>query len=283
MPDTSQAKQLALPEDSSMTRNIVVVCCLLAGAGTVAAQAPTPPLVTELTDLVRDTRGTPLWSRVRAAETLGKMGPDARGAVAGLAEFLVDPLRADPLVLDEAVVQALGRIGTPARRAIPAMMRVASKSFDLERQVVASTDAILAAGADAGEVPALIKALHDKDPVSRMRAARVLGSLGPIARDSIPGLTETLRDPDIDVRHQALQALRRVRPSAKPAEAEAGVFILDLRDPDPAVRLAAVKNLRAMGPAAAGAAQVLLDAAQDPDPDVRRLANEVTNQLPPPH
>jgi HEAT repeat protein len=265
-----------------MTRNVVVVCCLLAVAGTARAQAPTPALVVELTDLVRDGKGSPLWSRVRAAETLGKMGPEARGAVAGLAEFLVDPLRADPLVLDEAVVRALGRMGTPARPAIPAMMHVASRSFDLERAVVEATDHILASGADAGEVPALIKLLHDKDPATRLRTARVLGSLGPVAKDAIPALTETLRDPDIDVRHQALYALRRVRPTAKPTEAEVGVFVLDLRDPDPAVRLAAVKNLRAMGQAAANAGPALLEATQDQDPDVRRLATEVTNQLPPP-
>jgi hypothetical protein len=267
-----------------MTRNVIVVVCLLAAAGTAAAEAPLPPLVGQLTDLVRDTNA-PLWTRVNAAETLGKMGFEASAAVPALAEFLVDPLRADPLVVDEAIVQALGRMGNPARKAIPAMMRVASKSFDLERLVVASTDHIFAAGADAGEVPALTKALYDKkDPVARLRAARLLGSIGPIAKDKAEGpLTEALRDPDIDVRHAALLALRHVAPRTKADPAEATVFILDLRELDPAVRLAAIKSLMALGQAGTGAADALADvAAKDIDPDVRRLALQATSSLPAP-
>jgi HEAT repeat protein len=261
---------------------VVLVLLLVVGFSEGQVRPPVSPVVQELVDVVRDWKGAPLWSRVRAAETLGKMGPEARAAVPALAEFLVDPVRADPPVIDEMVVQTLGRIGRPAKPALPALMRVAGKSFDLERAVAAATDRILSGGADEGDVPTLIKNLHDKDEGIRLRAAKTLGSMGPVAKEAVDGLTESLHDADADVRHQALEALRRIRPNTRPTEAEAGVFIQDLHDPDPAVRLRAVKSLRTMSAAGPTVGQALLEASQDSDPDVRRMANEALNQLPPP-
>jgi HEAT repeat protein len=84
-----------------------------------------------------------------------------------------------------------------------------------------------------------------------------------------------------ELRHQALQSLRRVNTLLKPSEAEVAVYIQDLHDPDAAVRLGAVKSLSRTGPALAPALQALDEAARDPDPDVRRLATDLLRQAQP--
>jgi HEAT repeat protein len=255
---------------------------LLAGNALAADVDPKTQLVRELVDVLCDRSGSQLlWSRMEAAKTLAKLGPEARSAVPALAEFLDNPRRKDPPMIDEAVVHALGHIGRPARAAIPAMVRVSGRDFDLERAVHTAIDSILAAGGDAADIQALIKALLDKDVGTRLRSAKALGSLGPAAKAAIPALTEALHDADADVRHQALQSLRRVNTALKPSEAEVAVYIQDLHDPDAAVRLGAVKSLSRMGPALAPALQALDEAARDPDPDVRRLATDLLRQAQP--
>ena len=51
-------------------------------------------------------------------------------------------------------------------------------------------------------------------PVARVRAHAIyaLGAIGPAAKDSVPALTEMLKDPDADVRRSALHALKAIIP-----------------------------------------------------------------------
>src|SRR5262245_46268949 len=189
-----------------MSRPLVIAMLLFLPAGIRAGEFPAQvdpqeQLVRELVDVVRNRSGDQLlWSRMQAAQTLGKLGIGARSAVPALAEFLEEPRRNDPPMLDEAVVRALARIGRPARAAIPAMVRISGKDFDLERTVKEAINTILSASSDAGDVPALMRGLHDRDDGTRLRSAKALGNLGPAARAAIPGLMEALRDPDADVR-----------------------------------------------------------------------------------
>ena len=221
-----------------MIGNLILGILLLAsGASSPGADDPQTQLAQELAEIVRDRFGThSLWSRVQAAQTLGRMGPDSRAAVPALVALLEDAHRTDPLVIDEAVVKALGRIGRPARYAIPAMVRVSGKDFDLERTVNEAITRIISAG-DSGEAPVLVKNLRDRDEGIRLRAAKTLGAMGSAGRDAVPALLEALQDRDSDVRHQALWALRQIQPGMKPTEGEVAVYVLDLRDSDPAVRL----------------------------------------------
>jgi HEAT repeat protein len=265
-----------------MSRILVLgTLLLLSRAAGAAEEDPQAQLVSELVEVLRNRSGTQLlWSRIQAAQTLGKLGQGARSAVPALAEFLDDPRRNDPLMIDEAVVRTLGRIGRPARTAIPAMVRVSGKDFDLERLVQESINGILLGG-DGGDVVALMRSLHDRDDGTRLRAAKALGDLGPAGKTAVPALIEALHDADPDVRHQALQSLRRLAPATKPTEAEVAIHVQDLRDADPAVRLHAVKSLARMGQALPAALPALLDATKDGDPDVRRLANDLINQVQP--
>lgn len=65
-------------------------------------------------------------------------------------------------------------------------------------------------------VPRLIRALKDKDPLVRLRAAGALG-IGPVAKDAVPALIEALKDKDGNVRLLALSALGKIGPAAVPA------------------------------------------------------------------
>jgi HEAT repeat protein len=267
-----------------MRRKLVMsLACLLLAAGAAGAQEGKGKVVGELVDVLRDYSGRrSVWVRYQAAETLGKMGPDAAEAVPALARFLDDSRDRDAEVLDEAVVKTLGKIGRAARPAIPALVRISRRNFDLERAAAEAIDRILLTPVgEQQDVPTLLKDLRDRDASVRLRAAKALGTLGPAGKPGIPLLTEALNDPDADVRRQALQALKAIDPTAKPGEPEINVFIRDLQDPDPAVRLRAAKALGRIGPDAAPALPALLEASHDEDPDVRRVATEALAKIQP--
>lgn len=262
---------------------------LLAAAVALAAAAPgdaaerTARLVGELLYVLRDPGHTqPLWSRWEAARTIGKLGPEARAAVPALAAMLDDPFRHDPPVIDEAVIDALARIGNAARPAVPALVRVSGRDPDIERAAAAAVDQILLSPpAGPADVPGLMRDLRDRDASVRVRAAKALGTLGAAGRPAVPLLVEALKDSDVDVRLLALKALRKISPDTNPGDAEVALYVQELRDPDPGVRLQAAKALGKLGPAAASAAQALQEATADADRDVRRQATDALNRVQP--
>ncbi|HEX4607916.1 MAG TPA: hypothetical protein VH092_06910 [Urbifossiella sp.] len=76
---------------------------------------PPAPVVTTVRDLVKALDGPDAGSRRAAIKALAELGPEARDGVDALAGCLADAA----LRLDAA--DALGRIGTPARRAVPTL------------------------------------------------------------------------------------------------------------------------------------------------------------------
>jgi HEAT repeat protein len=63
-------------------------------------------------------------------------------------------------------------------------------------------------------VPALAKALTDKDPFVRRDAAMALGRIGPEARTALPFLQATRKDQNARVRRAASNALKQIDPAA---------------------------------------------------------------------
>jgi HEAT repeat protein len=265
-----------------MTTTLLLGALVLVAAepGDAAAER-TARIVNQLIATLRDEpRGQPLWSRIEAARTLGKLGSEARAAVPALASMLDDPSRRDPLMIDEAVINALGQMGAAARTAIPALVRISGKDFDTERAAVAAIDRILLSPPiGPGDVPGLMRDLRDRDASVRVRAAKALGTLGPAGKPAVPLLVEALKDSDADVRALSLKALRQI--GVNTGGGEVGVYAEELRDPSPGVRLQAAKALGQLGPAAAAAAQALLEATTDSDKDVRRQASDALNRVQP--
>lgn len=61
-----------------------------------------------------------------------------------------------------------------------------------------------------GRVAVLIRKLRSKDPAVRREAARMLGIMGPAAKDAVPDLKKAKEDEDPTVRRLAELALNRI-------------------------------------------------------------------------
>lgn len=77
------------------------------------------------------------------------------------------------------------------------------------------SDALRRIGSAA--VPALVRSLKSTDPDVRLRAAEILGRMGPEAKESVPDLIERLGDDDPRVRKMAIRALGQIGPAAAAA------------------------------------------------------------------
>jgi HEAT repeat protein len=108
--------------------------------------------------------------------------------------------------------KCLGLLGPRATEQQEALAKVQKDDPD--------PDVRLAAGAalrqinKAGELPVLLRGLHDADPVVRGRSAQALVKLGAAA---VPGLRAALSEKDRNVRASAISALGRIGPAAKEA------------------------------------------------------------------
>lgn len=184
-------------------------------------------------------------AREAAVRVLAQVGPDAAPAVGVLAEALTDKNRKTRL----AAARALGQIGPAARAGLPGLVRalaegdpvrkaatealpridpnwatcpeldgvIAGIAVDLKRAGdygQAAADALVAIGPST--VPALVRSLGSDDRIEREAAANTLGRLGAAARDAVPALQDTLRDPHGWVRDAAARALRSIDPDVVP-------------------------------------------------------------------
>src|ERR1043165_726301 len=97
----------------------------------------------------------------------------------------------------EGVVMAAGKVGTPA---VP-FLRMALKDQDhkVREQAIIALRAI---GADA--VPSLVESLNDEDVSVRSQSAGALRILGLQATVAIPQLLEAVKDPEPQVRFEAI-------------------------------------------------------------------------------
>ncbi|PYI82339.1 MAG: hypothetical protein DME26_18030, partial [Verrucomicrobia bacterium] len=68
-------------------------------------------------------------------------------------------------------------------------------------------------------VPTMLAELNSANVVARRGACLVLGGLGPVAKSTIPALTQTLGDEDKGVRDNADRALRAIELSTNPPPA----------------------------------------------------------------
>ncbi|WP_157369511.1 HEAT repeat domain-containing protein [Zavarzinella formosa] len=231
-------------------------------------------LVRELTAVLKD-RLAPTWQRVEAVRTLAKMGASAGLAVPDFTLQLQKLKGEDTYPLQEALVVALGQIGSPSKTAIPTLTRLAGRDVFFDTLLRRSVDQIMAASEDA-DLPMLIRLLKNRDEAQRLRAAKALGRLGPDAKSAVAELVISLNDPDDDVRRAVLKALGLIVGSTRPSDA-ISVLILDLQDSDVGFRFRAAKALAAYGREAAPALDALQRAVNDRDKDVRRAITDAIN------
>jgi HEAT repeat protein len=242
-----------------------------------AADESDDELTRKLAAVVRDPRQQ-VSSRVEAARMIGQLGPRAPAAVPDLIQVLNRLQGAELEPVQEAIIHALGQIGSPAKAALPTMAKASSRTIDIELAARRSTALILAAS-DSQDVDALMRQLQDRDSSIRLRAVKALGNLGPAARIAMPNLLTALQDTDADVRRATVNALRVIVPDAPPSSAIVKAIAVDLQDADPLVRAATARTLGRLGRAALSAAAQLEVLLSDPDPDVRRAATEALARI----
>jgi HEAT repeat protein len=126
---------------------------------------------------------------------------------------------------------------------------------------------------DDDPLPELIRSLRSEAGVNRLKAAKDLGRLGWLARESLPSLVAALSDDDAKVREAAAQAIGQMGPEALPA------LSAMLGHQDKYVRRHAVWAMGKLGPLARPALLDLCEALRDPDPRTASGAAQALGQM----
>jgi HEAT repeat protein len=160
------------------------------------------------------------WVRCFALETIGNLGSEAKSVVPAVAVLLEHP---DAFTRRRAA-EALGRIGPAAEKATAALDKASQSDPDVSVQQVAGValhqielpeiarDAMDQADP---EVQGLCRTLLDgDDDVAAAAAAKTLGSMGLAAKDGLPALALALRHAEKSRREAAAVALGKLGPYA---------------------------------------------------------------------
>jgi HEAT repeat protein len=138
-----------------------------------------------------------------AADALVRRGA---AAVPALVRRLGRPDAPDRVV----AVRALGRIGPPARDAMPALRECARDDpAPFVRPQAALALALIGRG-DPQAVAELVRLLGSAEEPDRVGAAFACRMLGADAKHAIPALVGALADPEPEVREEALKALTSI-------------------------------------------------------------------------
>ncbi len=151
-----------------------------------------PEAASTVPDLIRLLGNESRDVRAVAVYTLGEIGPDAKSAVGELAVLLrraMEDEEADDenVLYSPAIIEALWKIG---RDAVPTLMEAlhTAKDRPVADEIMASLGSLGPAA-----VPALRKALEDPDEEFRARAALALAAIGPDAEAAVPALERLAR------------------------------------------------------------------------------------------
>ncbi len=188
-------------------KTLALICCMIVLSAVASAQSLPQMIAQEkaysVNDLIQQLRSQDANIRAFAADTLARMGAEAKEAVPALAAALKDR---DQFVRLYAA-RALRRMGAEAKEAAAALI-AALKDQDSSVRASAA-DALGRMGAEAKEaVTALIAALNDRDGDVRRSAARALRPMWAEAKEAVPALTAALKDQDSSVRASAAESLR---------------------------------------------------------------------------
>ena len=205
--------------------------------------------------------------------------------VRGLGDPVTENRRAAAEALESILANESGKPavdGIPAERLAPSVKGLVRSLADRDRFVRWIATRTLGRigpvpGLEPTAVSGLARVLSDPDVDVQLQAALALELYGPPARDAVGALIRAAQSGDTEVRVESLFAIQQT--GAKNAPEVAGQLGAMLSDPLVRIRRAAAETLGTFGPAARPAKKELVQALQDPDPEVRRLASQAILQL----
>ncbi len=196
----------------------------------------------------READSPPDADRRRTLLQLDPQSPQATHAVPQLIDLVKE--RTAPLLLRRQAAMLLGRIGVPARQAVPVLAELLSENEPVE----------------------------PGQPTVVYWVSKALGEFGPVARDAVPALVSIAEDghrrlSDRTVTIEALGRIGAVHPDVVPTLLALLRQSMARRDAQSVrLRTAVCESLSLLGTDAAPALPLLLRAAQDDDVGVREMA-----------
>jgi HEAT repeat protein len=250
-----------------------------------------PAAKAAIPDLVRCVNDPDQSIRVRTMNTLAIIGPAARDAIpaldiamksadndtsehAAMAMASIDPgdKAVLPIVMrtlnewgetDDAV-EALGKMGSYARPAVPAIEHLLATDYVYDRQAAVTALPRIEGG---NAIPTLVRTISgDKDDSVRLDAVMALGGLGSTDSDAIAALVGVFSNDSEHVREAASNQLGQLGAAAVPA------LIAALNSPDFYQRAWSVQTLSQIKPLPGDAAHALTLALADKSEVVRTEA-----------
>jgi HEAT repeat protein len=181
-------------------------------------------------------------NRVReaAATALGKLVPQSKKVLSVLVKALKDPHGGTRA----AAARTIGALGRDADAALPDLL-AALKNPKLDRftRIYCAQAALRLDTAGGRVIPALKDILGDKKAHQELRkkAAELVGTYGPLAKDAVPELGQAMatRKNTVELRREAAVALGKIGPEAKGAWEEIRTAMF--KDSDTTVRYQAIR------------------------------------------
>lgn len=210
--------------------------------------------------------------RARAIDAVRQFSAAERDAVMPRLIGLLDAGREERAENRAAVARFCGGLKDIAIDALPALQAAAAVDADGKVRATALTAVAQIAEPQAALTP-LTNGLRDKDAAVRKVAAARLRQIGSAAAPAAKELAATLADQNNDVAEAAAEALIRIGSLA--VEPVAG----QLSSKTASARKLALVCLARIGPAAKSTVPQIEKLKQDPDSQVRQLANAAIKQL----
>lgn len=124
---------------------------------------------------------------------------------------LVEQLASDDAFVRLKAARSLGTLGPAAQSALPALEKLAQDPDEDVRAVAKAAVQKIRSGAPGdADIAKLAGQLGDGDPLVRLKAAKTLGEKGPAAQSAVQAMKKLLEDPDEDVRAVAASAIKKI-------------------------------------------------------------------------